>query len=278
MTHFNYGKFTRLQDITVSSKYLGWWPCTQDGSLGGDPDDAIDQSGQGNDIDSSIASAADATLWDVLPGYASFPDSASVSHRIAIPASLIGSAGTNPWDFGAGESALIMFRRSAVKGTGVTANSIIGSSWTNSVKGIRVTAGQDDGLYSLTLFGGGTNINIGDWGTDVDITGQDFDFIFAFDGAAQTVDVYIDGIIETGGTADYQAVDISQWTTNCGGSTADAQPFAFGGVTNVNAQRETYLRDINFLKWSGGLPSNIQDIVDWYSSSLYEPLSSTLLA
>jgi len=236
--------------ITPSAGYMGWWPCTQaTGNM-------IDRSGLNNDG----TPAAAGILWDNV-GWASFQTIAA-DQAVSIPTEVL------DFDFANGESMILSFWMDKVDE--IRYHMPIHTANVNGEIGFKMQAidASVDGRYMLAFYSGGTVLNLSRT-TENLADGAPHHIVIALDAATETLDVYVDSALD--GTL--ANVDIGAWKTQgTPTGTVANNPLAIGGPSN--AVSEMKIRDIHALKRTGGLPSDIQQVVNRLHSRPFYPLSN----
>jgi len=250
MSDLDYGKYARLQETTISTKYKWWLPGVQLAGSGA----VVDQSG--NAANAALgADAVDGTVWGNA-GYFTTIESGN-EQSVIIPEAKF------DWNMANGESLLISFRvldpdlASGLDG-------IVGNWNVGGKSGVR---------FMFNSTGSGIACALSD---EVNTTVTAYSGPLAdaaehhvcalIDGSLKTIDVWVDNVLRVDGH------DASSVT---GATNVDSNDFYIGSDSNAADTVGGKFRDFHCLTWIGGIPTNITEIVSLLNSRIYWPLSDT---
>lgn len=244
----DYGKTTRVQDITTASAYQFWLPCQQ-----ASPDITVnDQSG--NSADAVLgADLTSAEVW-TNAGWATTKKSAS-NETFSVPVADIS------WDMAQGESFILSFWTDALDKTSV--DGIFGTCDANGETGFRALIHTTGSLRGVGVGDDTAIIAYAAGYLGADLSAGVHHTVITVDGSAKTLSVWQDGVNLLDG------FDVSA----ASGTTQPTQNLFFGSDSATNDSIGGQWRDIHFLVWAGGLPTNIGEIVNLLNTRPFYPLS-----
>ncbi len=243
------GKVKRNQEVDISTGYMFFCPSVQAAG------NMVDRSGNNNDGTKTVA---DSVLW-ATAGWASFRTQNVADETVAFATSYF------DFDFANGESAVISFWM--LKAAIEQYHMPLQNARAAGDVGIKVQTDNLLGTYFIGFYSGGTSFNTAY--SAINIADNVPHLIsVCLDAAAETVDVYIDAALDV----NLQGVDISAWKTQgTPAGTKGTKPLLIGG--HEVATFESKIRGVHTLKRTGGLPSDIQQVINKIYSRPFAPLS-----
>lgn len=216
-----------------------------------------DQSGQGNHM-SICASTSDLVAWATAP-YMGSASSGSVDNALGRLAVATLNA---EWSWPT-QSLFAFFRVKC--GTLVVGRSIWGCGASSSVHGPRIALDSVDGDQATILFyGASATTTLGTTAAACFSTSVEHSIAIGFDASSLTGTAWIDG---------ERDLTVSNISVSTVGTVLPTTDLRLGGATATNCQAAGFT-DYHLMKFTGGLPTNIDDIVAKLHTSRYFRLRS----
>lgn len=221
------------------------------------PANVKDWSGQGNDL--TFGACLDTQIWATAP-YMSSISSGSVDGSLANLA--VATLNAN-WSWPT-QSMLAFFRVKC--GTLVPGRTIFGCGASSSVHGPRISLDSTNGdQATVQFYGASSTVLLGTSAAVCFSTSDEHSIALGLDASTLKGSLWIDG---------ERDLSVNNIGISAAGTVLPTTALRIGGATSTNSQIGNF-RDYHLLSFTGGLPSNVDDLVAKIHTSLYCRLLST---